>query len=261
MNGPDQAGRRVAVIIPALNEAPSIGRVLADVPAPFRERMIVVDNGSADGTPEAAAAAGAIVLHQPRRGYGAACLRGLEFLAPDPPDAVCFLDGDYSDHPEEMPRVVGPVLEGRADLVIGSRVLGSRERGALTPQTRFGNRLATLLIRVLHRARFTDLGPFRAVSWSALRRLRMADRDYGWTVEMQVKAARLGLRSIEVPVSYRRRIGKSKVSGTIRGSLGAGRKILWVIFRETARRGPGAVDDPGRPAGERPSGRFPPDLV
>jgi len=243
---------RVAVIIPALNEAASIARVLADIPAPYRERVIVVDNGSADGTPAAAAKAGAIVLHEPRRGYGAACLRGLASLAPDPPGVVCFLDGDYSDHPEEMARVVEPVLSGRADLVIGSRVLGEREPGALTPQARFGNRLATLLIRGLHHVRFTDLGPFRAVSWEGLERLGMADPDYGWTVEMQVKAAKLGLRTLEVPVSYRKRIGRSKVSGTIRGTVGAGRKILWVILRETLR---------GRATGAAAPGRFPPDLV
>ncbi len=236
MNGEAGGRRRVAVIIPVLNESRSIARVLADVPPSFRERMIVVDNGSADGTPGVAERAGAIVLHEPRRGYGAACLRGLAHLRPDPPDVVCFLDGDYSDHPDELPRVAGPALDGRADLVIGSRVLGKREPGALTPQARFGNRLATLLIRAFFGVRFTDLGPFRAVSWAALERMGMADRDYGWTVEMQVKAARLGLTSIEVPVSYRKRIGKSKVSGTIRGTFGAGRKILWVIFREAGSR-------------------------
>jgi len=219
-------------VIPALNEEGSVGKVLAAIPEPYRRRVILADNGSSDRTREVAAAAGATVVSEPRRGYGAACLRGLAELAKDPPRLVVFLDADYSDHPEEMPAVAGPILEGRADLVIGSRVIGEREAGALTPQARFGNALATCLIRTIYGRRFTDLGPFRAVSWEALTRMRMADRDFGWTVEMQIKAAKLGLRSVEVPVSYRKRIGKSKVSGTVSGTLRAGHKILWLIFRE-----------------------------
>ena len=219
-------------MIPALNEEGSVGKVLAAIPEPYRRRVILADNGSSDRTREVAAAAGATVVSEPRRGYGAACLRGLAELAKDPPRLVVFLDADYSDHPEEMPAVAGPILEGRADLVIGSRVIGEREAGALTPQARFGNALATCLIRTIYGRRFTDLGPFRAVSWEALTRMRMADRDFGWTVEMQIKAAKLGLRSVEVPVSYRKRIGKSKVSGTVSGTLRAGHKILWLIFRE-----------------------------
>jgi len=229
----------VAVIIPALDEEASIGRVLADIPDRYRGRVLVVDNGSRDATPRVAQEAGALVLSEPRRGYGSACLRGLGELSADPPRVVVFLDGDYSDRPAEMVRVAGPVLAGEADLVIGSRVLGEREPGALAPQARFGNALATFLIRVLFGVRFTDLGPFRAVEWDALRRLDMRDPDYGWTVEMQVKAARRGLRCLEVPVSYRRRIGRSKVTGTVRGVVGAGTKILWTIFREAAvRSGP-----------------------
>lgn len=225
-----------AVLIPALNEVGSIARVLADIPGPFRERVVVVDNGSTDGTADAARAAGATVYVETRRGYGAACLRGLAELSLAPPGAVIFLDADHSDHPDEMAVVVAPVLAGDADLVIGSRILGVREPGALTPQARFGNALATFLIRMFFGVRFTDLGPFRAVSWEALERLQMKDPGYGWTVEMQVKAAKLGLRCVEVPVSYRRRPeGRSKVSGTVRGVIGAGTRILFVIFREAFR--------------------------
>jgi glycosyltransferase involved in cell wall biosynthesis len=218
-----QADGPVAVIIPALDEEPSIGGVLRDIPAQYRRRVLVVDNGSRDGTSRVAREAGARVVAESRRGYGAACLAGLAALAADPPRAVVFLDGDSSDDPSEMPGVVGPVLAGEADLIVGSRVLGSRERGALTPQARFGNALATFLIRSLYGVRFTDLGPFRAVSWNALTRMRMEDRDYGWTVEMQVRAARLGLVVREVPVRYRRRIGKSKISGTF-GDAGCGKE-------------------------------------
>lgn len=230
------AAGEAAVVIPAVDEERSIGRVIEAIPPEFRRRVVVADNGSADATAEVARRAGAVVVHEAQRGYGAACLRGLAALAADPPRVVVFLDGDLSDHPEEMPAVAGPVLAGEADLVIGSRVLGRRERGALTPQARFGNALATRLMRWIYGVRFTDLGPFRAVSWEALRRMEMADRDFGWTVEMQIKAAKLGLRCREVPVSYRKRIGRSKVSGTLAGSFLAGRKILWLIAREAVRR-------------------------
>ncbi len=218
----------IAVIIPALNEERAIASVIGDLPSCIRQ-LIVVDNGSTDRTGEIAAELGATVVLEPERGYGRACLAGMAALKS--PDVVVFLDGDYSDHPDELPQLVAPIAENRVDLTIGSRVLGQRERGALAPQARFGNALATMLIRALFGVRFTDLGPFRAIGYEQLLQLGMADRDYGWTVEMQVKAARLGLRCCEIPVRYRRRIGVSKISGTVIGSIRAGYKILWTIFR------------------------------
>ena len=225
----------VAVIIPALNEERAIASVLRDLPRTSVQQLIVVDNGSTDRTGEIAAAFGATVVGEPKRGYGRACLAGMAAL--ESPDIVVFLDGDYSDHPDELPQLVGPIAENRADLTIGSRVLGRRERGALTPQARLGNALATVLIRALFGVRFTDLGPFRAIGYRQLLQLEMADRDYGWTVEMQVKAARRRLRCLEIPVSYRRRIGVSKISGTAIGSIKAGYKILWTIFRHAVTSG------------------------
>lgn len=227
---------KVVVIIPALNEQDAIVRVLADIPRGLADEVIVVDNGSEDATPQRAAQAGARVLSEPRRGYGQACLTGIGAL---PADAqyVVFVDGDYSDYPDEMRSLVTPLLEGRADLVIGSRVLGEREPGALLPQARLGNALATFLIRRLYGVTYTDLGPFRAIRREALDRLGMVDRDFGWTVEMQVKAARLGLRAIEVPVRYRRRhAGTSKVTGTLSGTVRAGWTILRTIFRYARSR-------------------------
>lgn len=231
---------RIDVVIPALNEEASLPLVLADLaalPDGTVRRVVVADNGSSDGTARVARAGGAIVVEAPRPGYGSACLAGLAFLrAHDPPDAVVFLDADYSDHPDELPRVVAPLLADAADLVIGSRILGERERGALLPQARAGNLVACTLIRLLYRHRYTDLGPFRAVRWPALERLGMADPDFGWTAEMQVKALRHGLRVTEVPVSYRRRVGVSKITGTLRGTLLAGYKILWTVLRHAAAR-------------------------
>jgi len=229
---------RVAVVIPALDEEDSIPLVIAEIPGEVAGRVVVVDNGSRDGTAEAAAGAGAEVVREPRRGYGAACLAGLERLRrTGPPEVVVFLDADRSDHPGEMGRVAGPVLSGEADLVVGSRVLGEAEPGALLPQARWGNGLATSLIRLRWGVAFTDLGPFRAANWEVLERMRMSETNFGWTVEMQVKAARLGLRCLEVPVSYRRRIGRSKITGTLRGTLGAGSRILYLIGREAIRPG------------------------
>jgi glycosyltransferase involved in cell wall biosynthesis len=221
----------VDVVIPALDEERALPQVLAEIPRPPVRRVVVADNGSRDRTASVAREAGVEVVHEPRRGYGAACLRGLAHLAADPPEVVVFLDGDRSDHPAELPRLLAPIARGQADLVIGSRTLGRAERGALSAQQRVGNAIACGALRLLYGAHYTDLGPFRAIRWEALDQLSMRDPDYGWTVEMQVKAARRRLRHAEVPVSYRRRIGASKISGTLRGSLGAARKILWTLAR------------------------------
>ncbi|HTK32400.1 MAG TPA: glycosyltransferase family 2 protein [Candidatus Saccharimonadaceae bacterium] len=221
----------VAIVIPALDEELSLPGVLADVPAEFAARVVVVDNGSRDRTAQVARGAGAEVVREPRRGYGAACLAGLAHLAARPPDVVAFLDADHSNDPRELPALLAPLAAG-ADLAIGSRVLGRREEGSLTSLQVFGNALAAGLMRVAFGARVTDLGPFRAIRWPALQRLGMRDRDYGWTVEMQARAFREGLSVAEVPVrTWRRRVGSSKVSGTLRGAFGAGTKILFTIAR------------------------------
>lgn len=229
----------VDVIIPAFNEERSIGLVLDALPTGRVRRVVVVDNGSTDATARCARERGARVVREPRRGYGSACLAGIAALegGPSPPEIVVFLDGDYSDHPEELERLVDPIAAGSADLVVGSRSLGRREPGALLPQARFGNWLASRLIRLLYRLEVTDLGPFRAIRWTRLRELGMSDPDFGWTVEMQVKAARRGLRYREVPVSYRKRIGVSKITGTVSGTLRAGWKILYIIFRGLGKGG------------------------
>ncbi len=228
--------KRVAVIIPAYNEEGNIGLVVGAVP---REELnvvaiIVADNGSTDQSAEQAQAAGAIVVREDKRGYGAACLRAMAYIAEMglEVDIVVFLDGDYSDYPEQMGRLVQPIAAGEADLVLGSRVLGNCEKGALTPQQRFGNWLATRLLRWFYGLRNTDLGPFRAIRYAALLALEMEDQNYGWTIEMQIKAARQKLRVKEVPVDYRRRFaGQSKVSGTLKGSFLAGYKIIKTLFK------------------------------
>lgn len=222
---------RIVVIIPALDEERSLPKVLAEIPRSLVSEVVVVDNGSRDRTSEVARASGATVISEPRAGYGQACLTGIAHLAKAAPDIVVFIDGDYSDRAAEMTDLVKPILEDRADLVVGSRVLGRRERGALAPHARWGNWLATRMIHLLYGYRFTDLGPFRAIRYQTLLALDMQDRDYGWTAEMQARAARAGVRAVEVPVSYHRRIGKSKITGTVKGTLLAGYKILTTIVR------------------------------
>ena len=230
---PECGKAMIAVIIPALNERESIGLVLRDLPRAIVGQVIVVDNGCADDTAAVAASAGAEVVRQPRRGYGAACLAGISALDPRT-EVVVFLDGDFSDNPEQMDRLIAPILEDTAALVIGSRVKGICEAGALSLTQRFGNWLSCLMIRRLYGVTFSDLGPFRAITWEALEKLAMDDTSYGWTVQMQVRAAKHRIEIAEVPVDYRQRAGgRSKVSGTLRGIAGAGTKIIYTILKET----------------------------
>ena len=222
---------KAALIIPALNEESAIGDVLDEIPGGLFEQVIVADNGSTDRTSEVAASHGAAVVAEPRGGYGNACLKALSHL-PEGTEIVAFMDGDGSDVATELGTLLAPIEDGRADLVLGSRELGEAERGAVNVHQRLGNLLATFLIRLLFRHRYTDLGPFRAIRVSSLEALDMRDRNYGWTIEMQIKALRAGLRVLEVPASYRqRRAGVSKVSGNAWGSFAAGVKILWTIAR------------------------------
>lgn len=222
----------VDVIIPAYNEEGSIGKVVTDIPKDRARNIVVGNNGSTDRTKEVASEAGAIVVDEPKSGYGSACLAGMRYIASleVKPDVVVFIDGDYSDYPEQMILLLSQIEEGH-DLVIGSRALGDLQKGSMTPAQVFGNWLATNLIRLIYKYEFTDLGPFRAIRYDKLIELDMSDPDFGWTVEMQVKAAKMGMKCTEVAVDYRRRIGVSKVSGTIRGTILAGHKILWTIFK------------------------------
>lgn len=225
----------VAAVVPALNEAQAIARVVDGLRAqPLIDRVIVVDNGSTDGTGAIAEAAGAEVVVEPRRGYGRACRAGVR--AANGAEVVVLLDGDAADDPDDLPRVLGPVLRGEADLVVGSRSREARERGAMTPQQVLGNRVAARLMRALHGTPVTDLGPFRAIRRDHLLALGMSEMTYGWSVEMVVKSRRAGLRYLEVPVSYRRRIGTSKVGGTLRGTIGAGVFITRAILRHSRWR-------------------------
>jgi glycosyltransferase involved in cell wall biosynthesis len=239
----------IDIIIPAYNEEKSIPFVLTDIPKDWVRDIIVCNNASTDSTAEVAAANGATVVHQPLKGYGNACLAGMAYVAAKEikPDIIVFLDGDYSDHPEELPLLIEPIwgsyTEGGIndapntthpilyDMVIGSRSTGTRESGSMTPQQVFGNWLATFLIRLFFGYRFTDLGPFRAIRYDKLLEINMIDKNYGWTVEMQIKAAKKKMRCTEVPMTYRRRIGVSKVSGTVKGTIMAGYKIILTIFR------------------------------
>jgi glycosyltransferase involved in cell wall biosynthesis len=225
---------RVSVIIPTHNEAQSIDRVLADVPSAIVTEVIVVDSNSTDGTREIARKMGARVIEEPRRGYGRACLTGLANT--DRPDVVVFLDGDYSDRPAEMPILLAPIVEGRADVTLGSRLSSNSNAGALPRHQAFGNRFSACLIRKLYGVRITDLGPFRAGRADVLRALVLEEETYGWAVEMILKGALAGYRIVEVPVSYYPRIGKSKISGTVRGTIGAGWFILSRIVRYYFRR-------------------------
>jgi glycosyltransferase involved in cell wall biosynthesis len=220
---------RVSVVIPTHNEAQSIGRVLADLPADIVTEVLVVDSNSTDGTPEIAAKMGARVLHQPLRGYGRACLTGLAATAS--PDIVVFLDGDYSDRPDELPLLLAPILDGRADITLGSRLGKQSIRGALPWHQAFGNHLAAGLIRLFYGLKISDLGPFRAGRADVLRQLELQENTYGWAVEIILKGALGGFRIVEVPVSYYPRIGKSKISGTVRGTVGAAWFILSLIVR------------------------------
>src|ERR1700722_18790097 len=220
---------RVSVIIPTHNEAGAIGRGLADLPSHLINEVIVVDSNSSDGTPEIAASLGARVIEEPRRGYGRACLTGL--AAADSPDIVVFLDGDYSDRPSELPILLDPIIQGNADITLGSRLGGQRIRAALPWHQAFGNRLAAGLIRLLYGLKITDLGPFRAGRADVLRALALQETTYGWAVEMILKGALSGARVVEVPVTYYPRIGKSKIGGTLKGTVGAAWFILSLTFR------------------------------
>lgn len=230
----NKEAQSIFVIIPAFNEQNAVCHVLGEITGELVTEVIVVNNGSTDDTVNQARSCGATVLDETRKGYGFACLKGIDYLRGKPireNDIIVFIDADYSDYPSEMTKLIRPIQNDEADLVIGSRAMGIKEKGSMTPQQIFGNWLATTLLKLFYKVEFTDLGPFRAIRFDQLLKIGMQDKTYGWTVEMQLKAAKLGLRCTEVPVNYRRRIGKSKVSGTVRGTIMAGYKILWTIFK------------------------------
>ena len=220
---------RISVIIPAYNEEDSIGLVLDALPQNLIHEIIVVDNNSTDDTARSASEKGARVVAEQRRGYGSACLKGISAL--DNPDIVVFLDGDFSDYPEEIVKLVAPIESGEMDFVLGSRMILPESRSALLPQSRYGNQLAVFLMRLFFRHKFTDLGPFRAIRYESLKAIAMQDANFGWTVEMQIKAVKKGLRIMEIPVKYRERVGVSKITGTFSGTIKAGAKIIYTIFK------------------------------
>jgi glycosyltransferase involved in cell wall biosynthesis len=226
-------GRNIYVIIPAYNEQDSIAKVINDISKTLVTEIIVGNNNSKDQTAVMAKNAGASVVDAPQSGYGNACLAGINYLKnrAQKQDIIVFIDGDYSDYPEQIPDLIAPIINLQADLVIGSRALGQKEKGSMTLPQEFGNWLATRLIALFYKVKFTDLGPFRALTWENLMLINMQDKTFGWTVEMQIKAAKLDLRCTEVPVKYRKRIGVSKVSGTLKGVILAGYKIIWMIFK------------------------------
>jgi glycosyltransferase involved in cell wall biosynthesis len=223
----------IIVIIPAYNEETAIGKVIAEIPKNWVREVVVANNHSTDQTALRAQEAGATVVYEPIAGYGRACLRAMEYVESldVAPDIIVFLDGDHSDYPEELPKLVQPIIEQDYDMVIGSRALGQRERGSMTLPQIFGNWLATFLLRILYGVHYTDLGPFRAIKWKQLLAINMQDKTYGWTVEMQLKAAKQRLKTTEVAVKYRKRIGFSKISGTVKGVVLAGYKIITTIFK------------------------------
>ncbi|PKR81798.1 UDP-glucose--dolichyl-phosphate glucosyltransferase [Brumimicrobium salinarum] len=222
---------KVFVVIPAFNEQESIVKVIADIPFVPRKNIIVVNNGSTDETQKRVESTGAIALFEPRKGYGWACLKGCAYVANKQVETIVFLDGDYSDYPEQLPDVIAPIYEQDMDIVIGSRALGVKENGSMTLPQRFGNWLSSKLLKLLYKVEYTDLGPFRAIRFGAYQALEMQDKTYGWTIEMQIKAAQKNMKSCEVPVNYRVRIGTSKVSGTIKGAVMAGVKIIFTVFK------------------------------
>jgi len=222
---------KVAIVIPAYNEEASIGKVIGDIPGDVVSKIIVVNNNSSDNTAQNAAAAGAIVLTEKMQGYGASCLNGINYLKTKQCDIIVFLDGDYSDYPEEINLLLDPIINKDYDFVVGSRVLGKREKGALPLQSRIGSIIAGYLIKVIWGVPYTDLGPFRAIKYDRLTELNMKDKWYGWTVEMQIKAAKKKYKILEVPVSYRKRIGKSKVTGTVKGTVMASIIIIKTIIK------------------------------
>ena len=227
---------KTAVIIPAFNEEQSISKVIDEIPKQLVEEIIVVNNNSTDRTGSIAEQAGATVLFESFKGYGASCLKGIEYIKSKPVDVVVFLDGDFSDYPGEIENLLAPIINDDYDFVLGSRVLGKREKGALPVQSRIGSIIAGFLIQLFWGVKFTDLGPFRAIKFEKLVSLGMKDKWFGWTVEMQIKAAKKYLKILEVPVSYRKRIGKSKVTGTVKGSVMAGVIILKTIFAELFKK-------------------------